>query len=177
VTHARAQLALEVGRFTAGSMISELALRTSVDEGAFELFDAVELALDQLVTATSGETVDAALSGAWHIIAALGFTPAIDVCANCHASLEREAKVGFSHSAGGALCARCGALAAGSRVIPASARHALRQWMSGGRAAPLDASEGRAHQRLLREFVQEHVGGERELRAYRVWEQGEWSAA
>lgn len=177
VTRARPQFALDVGRFTAGSMIAELALRSSSDEPSANLFDAIELALDELALATPEETVDAALSGAWNIVATLGFTPALDVCANCHADLDQQARVGFSHSAGGALCARCGSLAAGSRVIPSSARDALRLWMNGGRAGRLDASEARAHQRLLREFVQEHLGSERELRAYRVWEQGEWSAA
>lgn len=177
VTRARSQFAMDVGRFTAGSMIAELALRTSSDEPASGLFDAIELALDTLAAASPDETIDIALSGAWNMVAILGFTPALDVCANCHAELDPGARVGFSHSAGGALCARCGALAAGSRVIPAAARDALREWMSGGRAVPLDAPGARAHQRLLREFVQEHLGTERELRAYRVWEQGEWSAA
>jgi DNA repair protein RecO (recombination protein O) len=177
VTRARSQLAMDVGRFTGASMIAELALRTSTDEEAFGLFDTVELALDEIAAASPEVTIDAALSGAWRIIATLGFTPALDVCANCHADLDRAASVAFSHSAGGALCARCGALAVGSRVIPASARDALRAWMRGEGATSLETSGARAHQRLLREFVQEHVGGERELRAYRVWEQGEWSAA
>ena len=177
VTRARAGFALDVGRFTAGSMIAELALRTSSDEPAPGLFDAVELALDRLSVAPADETIDAALSGAWHIIATLGFTPTIDVCANCHADLDPAVRVSFSHTAGGALCPRCAAHATGSRVLPPPARNALREWMDGGRAPGLDPNEGRAHQRLLREFFQEHMGTDRELRAYRVWEQGAWSAA
>lgn len=177
VTRARAGLALDVGRFTAGSMITELALRTSSDEPASGLFDVVELALDRLAVAPSDETIDTALSGAWHIISTLGFTPALDVCANCHAALDPAARVSFSHSAGGALCPQCSANAIGSRVLPPAARNALREWTGGGRAPGLDAAEGRAHQRLLREFFQEHMGTERELRAFRVWEQGAWTAA
>ena len=177
ITRARPQFAMDVGRFTAGSMISELTLRTSSDEPASGLFDAVEHALDSLASAPAGETVDSALAGAWLIIATLGFSPALDVCANCHASLEPDARVAFSHSAGGALCQRCGALAAGSRMLPPEARSALRAWIGAERAPLLNASEARAHQRLLREFFQEHLGAERELRAFRVWETGEWSAA
>ena len=177
VTRARPQLATDVGRFTAGSMIAELSLRWASDEEAPGLFDAVELALDKVAAAPSGESVDAALAGAWHIIATLGFTPALDVCANCDANLDATARVVFSHSAGGALCARCGTLAAGSRVIPPSARNAMREWTSGGGARVSDLSEVRAHQRLLREFFQEHLGAEKELRAYRVWELGAWTAA
>ena len=41
----------------------------------------------------------------------------------------------------------------------------------------LSAADARAHQRLLREFFQEHLGTDRELRAFRVWENGEWTAA
>ena len=177
VTRARAGFALDVGRFTAGSMITEMALRTSSDEPAPGLFDVVELALDRLSVAPPDETIDAALSGAWHIIATLGFTPALDVCANCHAALDPSARVSFSHSAGGALCSRCSANATGARVLPAAARNALREWINGGRAPVLDLTEGKAHQRLLREFFQEHMGTERELRAFRVWEYGAWTAA
>jgi Recombinational DNA repair protein (RecF pathway) len=177
VTRARPQLATDVGRFTAGSMIAELSLRWASDEPSPGLFDAVELALDKVAAAPPGESIEAALAGAWHIIATLGFTPALDVCANCHADLDPAARVVFSHSAGGALCANCGKLAAGSRVIPATARNAVREWTSGGGSPIGDDSEARAHQRLLREFFQEHLGAEKELRAYRVWELGAWSAA
>jgi DNA repair protein RecO len=177
VSRARPQLATDVGRFTAGSMIAELSLRWASDEASPGLFDAVELALDKVAASPAGESIEAALAGAWHIIATLGFTPALDVCANCHATLDPAARVVFSHSAGGALCANCGKLAAGSRVLPASARNAVREWTSGGGAPIADDSEARAHQRLLREFFQEHLGADKELRAYRVWEMGAWSAA
>lgn len=177
VTRARPQLATDVGRFTAASMIAELTLRSSSDEPAPGLFDAIELTLDRIAAAPPEDTVEAALAGAWYIVATIGFTPAIDLCANCHAALDPAARVTFSHSAGGAMCERCAAAATGSRVLPADARNALRQWITGGRSPDMKASDARAHQRLLREFFHEHVPGERELRAYRVWEQGEWTAA
>jgi DNA repair protein RecO (recombination protein O) len=176
-TRARPQFAHDVGRFTAGSMIAELALRASSDESAQGMFESVELALDNLAAADVQETVTAALAGAWHMIATLGFTPALDVCANCHAALDASANVVFSHSAGGALCARCGQLASGARSIPANARNALREWMSGRVLSQLSTPESRAHQRLLREFFVEHLGDNRELKAYGVWEQGAWTAA
>ena len=177
VSQARPQFATDVGRFTAGSMIAELALRTSSDEPAPGLFDALEIGLDRIAMAAPDESVQAALAAAWHMIATLGFTPALDVCANCHAGLDPGEKVAFSHTAGGALCSRCGALATGSRVIPAAARDALREWINAGSSARLAAADERAHQRLLREFFQEHLGTDRELRAFRVWEKGEWTAA
>ena len=178
VTRSRPQYANDVGRFTAGAMIAELALRTSSDESAPGLFDSIELVFDRLSVAAPDETIPAALAGAWHIISTLGFTPAIDVCANCHADLDPAARVTFSHRAGGALCPRCGAAALGSRTLPAEARSALRGWVNADPSAgPLTAADSRAHQRLLREFFQEHVGTSSELRAFRVWEGGQWTAA
>ena len=176
-TRARPQFARDVGRFIAGSMIAELSLKASSDESAQGMFDSVELALDNLATAEPGDTVSAGLAGAWQIVATLGFTPSLDACANCHADLERDADVVFSHSAGGALCARCASLASGARSIPASARNALREWMSGITVPRLTAPELRAHQRLFREFFLEHLGDNREMKAYGVWEHGAWTAA
>jgi len=177
VTRARSELGADVGRFTAASMISEIVLRFPYDEEATQIFDAVEECFDRIGAAAPDQTLDAALCGAWRIIAHLGFTPALDVCANCHSPIDPAATASFSHSAGGALCARCGTLSAGSRVLPSRARDAIRAWTEGRDASPLSAAEARAHQRLLREFFQEHLGSDRELRAFRVWEQGGWSAA
>lgn len=177
VTRARSELGADVGRFTAASMISEIVLRFPYDEEATQIFDAVEECFDRIGAAAPDQTLDAALSGAWRIIAHLGFTPALDVCANCHSPIDPAATASFSHSAGGALCVRCGTLSAGSRVLPSPARDAIRAWTEGRDASPLTAVEARAHQRLLREFFQEHLGSDRELRAFRVWEQGGWTAA
>ena len=176
-TRARPQFARDVGRFTAGSMIAELALRASSDESAQGMFDSVELALDNLAAADAQETIGAGLAGAWHMMATLGFTPSLDSCANCHAELSPSADAAFSHSAGGVLCARCAGLASGTRSIPATARDALREWMSGSTAPRLTSPESRAHQRLFREFFLAHLGDNRELKAYGVWEHGEWTAA
>ena len=177
LTRGRPQFACDVGRFTAGSMIAELALRTSSDEPSPTLFDALELALDNLASAGADQTVAAGLGGAWQLIAALGFSPSLDICANCHAELDESATVAFSHAAGGSLCERCGQLASGNRTIPASARSVIRAWIDGESQMALSPQDARAHQRLLREFFLEHIAGDRELKAYVVWEQGAWTAA
>jgi len=177
VSRGRPQYARDVGRFTAGSMISELAMRASSDEPSPALFDAVETALDNLAAAEPDQSISAGLAGAWQIVSALGFTPSLDICANCHAELEIDAPATFSHAAGGALCPACARMASGSRVIPPEARSVLRSWMEGQYENVLTPQEARAHQRLLREFFLEHIAGERELKAYVVWEHGAWSAA
>jgi DNA repair protein RecO (recombination protein O) len=38
-------------------------------------------------------------------------------------------------------------------------------------------ADARAHQRLLREFVVEHLSDGKPLRAFEAWETGTWSAA
>ena len=177
VTRGRAGFATDVGRFTAGAMIAELALKTSSDESAPALFDAVEAALDRVAAATVETTITEALAGAWQIIAALGFAPALEVCANCHAELDPRARVAFSHTAGGALCDRCARAVMTSRALPPEARLVILDWITGEGSAVLPPADARAHQRLLREFYREHLGAEKELKAYKVWENGEWSAA
>ena len=62
-----------------------------------------------------------------------------------------------------------------TRVNPTSAAAAetssrTRAWIAGSRAEVADEPSRRAHQRLLREFLSEHVADGRPLRAYDVWE-------
>ena len=82
----------------------------------------------------------------------------------------------FSHPAGGVLCARCARTTPGSRKLPAPAREALRRWLAGEHAELSADGESRAHQRLLREFLREHLADGRPLRALELWEHGRWEA-
>jgi DNA repair protein RecO (recombination protein O) len=175
VSRGRAGLATDVGRFTAGAMIAELALKTSSDESAPALFDAVESALDRVAASSPDATITEALAGAWQIIAALGFAPALDVCANCHSDLDPGTRVAFSHAAGGALCPKCGGGTVASRTLPPEARSTLRGWLEGVGSEVLAEADARAHQRLLREFYREHLGPEKDLKAFKVWESAEWT--
>jgi DNA repair protein RecO (recombination protein O) len=165
------ELASDLGRFTGASAIAELTLRFSHEAAAdTALYDAVASALESIERAPVAETRGVVLAGAWRIVAELGFAPAVDDCAECHAPLAPEDVVMFSHPAGGALCGRCARLARG-RILPADARHAVRTWIAGGRVALTDAAEARAHQRLLREFLVEHLVEGRPLRAFDAWVQ------
>jgi hypothetical protein len=40
----------------------------------------------------------------------------------------------------------------------------------------VDVAEARAHQRLLREFLTEHLADGRPLRAFDAWAQEQWAA-
>jgi DNA repair protein RecO (recombination protein O) len=60
--------------------------------------------------------------------------------------------------------------------MPARARAALRAWLAGQAWSLADEADGRAHQRLLREFLAEHLGDGTPMRAFDVWERGGWNA-
>jgi DNA repair protein RecO (recombination protein O) len=177
VTRTRIALGSELARFTGASVIAELVLRFASDAPDPALFAAVGDAFDQLMDASAEQARDVALGAGWRVLAELGVGPTIDDCAECHAPLDRGAAAMFSHPAGGVLCARCSHLARGGRVLPSRARDALRDWLAGSHCATSDEAEARAHQRLLREFVREHLADDRPLRAFEAWEQGAWSGA
>jgi DNA repair protein RecO (recombination protein O) len=178
VTRARPELAADLGRFTGASALAELTLRCATVVADPSAYDALLSGLDAIGVAPPGQARDATLAAAWRLVAELGFAPNVDMCGMCQTELESEASVRFSHPAGGALCARCAGLAPSGRALPSAARFALRIWLSGGQGVPpLSDLDARAHQRLLREFLREHLADDRPLRAFEVWEHDGWSAA
>ena len=170
-TRSRPELVADVSRFAGACVLAEMALRFSSDEPHPGLFDAFVSGLDWIGAADSDETVSRTLGAAWHIVGELGFAPALDVCANCHTGLPDDARTAFSHVAGGALCERCARLVQGTRQVPPEARAAIGEWLAGSAVQLSSAAEGRAHQRLLREFLDQHLSEGKRLTAYGMWEQ------
>jgi DNA repair protein RecO (recombination protein O) len=170
LSRARSQLAAHLDRFNGAAAIAEMALRCAHEGADADLFEAVALALDEIAAAPGTAARDATLAAAWRVLAALGVAPTIDECAECHAAVELDEPALFSHPAGGVVCARCRTLARTGRTLPASARGALRVWLAGGSYDIADALEARAHQRLLREFLREHLADDKPLRALDAWE-------
>lgn len=178
VTRSRQSLGTDLGRFAGASAVAELVLRFGAEnEANSSLYDALVDALDTVAAAEPEMAAEAALGGAWHLVAQLGFAPSVGTCGACHASVAANDDLPFSVSAGGVLCASCAASHPGGRVLPAAARACIDTWSNAGRVpflAPLDA---RAHQRLLRQFLQQHVSDGRSLRAFDAWEKGGWVTA
>jgi len=174
VQRGRPALAIELDRFTAASAVAELALRFTHHDPHPALYDTLVAALDLIAGAAPGQAASGALASAWRIVAELGFTPALDRCSSCHDALAADAAAVFSHPAGGVLCARCARMSPGNRVLPADARVALLHWTRGEAAPPIAADAVRAHQRLLREFLGEHLTDGRPLRAFEIWERERW---
>lgn len=170
VTRSRSGLGTQLERFAGAGAIAELTLRFGHHGADAGLFDAVASALDDLAAAPGDRARDLTLAAGWRILFELGVAPTIDVCAECDTTIAADAAATFSHPAGGVLCAGCSHLARGGRTLPADARGALRAWLSGAPHPIVDAQEARAHQRLLREFVREHLADDRPLRAFDAWE-------
>jgi DNA repair protein RecO (recombination protein O) len=169
-TRTRPELAGSLARFTAASAIAELCLRFAREDDSGRVHDAATAVLDAIGQAPPLAVPAIALAGAWRVVAELGFAPSLDRCASCHADLAPNDAVTFDHRAGGALCGRCARLAVRGRQLPAEARETLRGWLAGAERALGADTTRRAHQRLLREFLEEHLGDGRPLRAFVTWE-------
>jgi DNA repair protein RecO (recombination protein O) len=168
----RASLGSALPRFMAAAMLTELVLRFGHEESARDLFAPLAAGLDLLECELDSEPGDVALRAAWQLVATMGFSPAVDDCANCHAPIDAEAAALFDMRSGGVLCANCAGAASGRRTLPATARSALRSWLAGEPYALEDAATRKAHRRLLREFLSEHLhdGAGRALTAFAAWD-------
>ncbi|MDB4915842.1 MAG: repair protein recO [Gemmatimonadetes bacterium] len=174
VVRSRSMLAEDMGRFAGASAIAELILRFGREAADSGLYEAAAESLDALAVATADEALTTTLASAWRIVAELGFAPTVDVCGECHAAIADDATVLFSHASGGALCQRCGRHAQGGRVLPPDARGTVRGFLAGAAGNPLSDAATRSHQRLLREFLAEHLTDGRPLRALEMWEEQRW---
>lgn len=171
VTISRNAVSENFERFMAASAIAELVLHIGRDDANAGLYQIVSDTLRLIATVQTDEIISATLSGAWQIVSSSGFTPALDVCAYCHADMPNDVVVSFAHAPGGVLCSNCVRLAPVRRKLPPDARNAIRAWLN-GEAEIVSESAAKAHQRLFREFLQEHVASQRPLRAFSVWEGG-----
>lgn len=169
VARARNALAEDLGRFNGAAAIAEVVLRFAHDDSGPEFYDIVEHALDDVAAAPAGTARERTVGAIWRIVGALGFAPSLDACSVCHAPVDVGEAVLFHHRAGGILCDRCARAHGGGRAIPRDALDALRAWLGGDDSLALGAREGRAHQRLLHEFVREHLADGRALRAFDSW--------
>lgn len=175
VERPRLQLGRSLERFTAASAVVELVLRFGSDAANSGLYDVLASVLDELCDADVGRAADVGLAGAWRVVAELGFAPVTDECAACHGLIAGDAAAGFSHRLGGTICSRCVAVQRPTRTLPAAARRTLAGWLRGEGGMSLLEPERRAHQRLLREFLDQHLADGRMLRAFDVWERATWT--
>lgn len=168
-SRARPALAHSLRRFAAAAALAETCLRFGTEATA-GVHDALVEGLDRIATSDDAAVPAATLAAGWRIVGELGFAPSLDTCALCQRELGADEDVRFSHRSGGAVCATCRSLVPGTRTLPASARGTLIDWMSGAEVPLHDQPTARAHQRLLREFLEEHLGDGRAFQAFQAWE-------
>ena len=177
LNRSRPALATDLGRFAGASALAELVLRFATDEPQVPIFDALSRSLDDLCAAEPDETRQVTLAGAWRLVGEFGFAPSLDQCSACHSEVAVADALAFSHAAGGVLCANCARLHPAGRTLPATERARLGAWMADERTGSLSDPDSRAHQRLLREFLREHLAQDRALRAFEMWEHAPWGGA
>lgn len=168
-SRSRPALAGSLQRFGAAAALAELCLRFGTEATA-GVHDALADGLERLSLSADDDVPAAALAAGWQIVAELGFAPSLDSCALCHRALVESEATRFAHRAGGAICSNCRSLAPGARALPASARSTLLAWLAGQENPLPDAPTARAHQRLLREFLEEHISDGRAFKAFQAWE-------
>ncbi len=168
-SRSRPALAGSLKRFGAAAALAEVCLRFGTEATA-GVHDALADGLERIATSDDAAVPAAALSAGWQIVAELGFAPALDTCALCHRELAADEDTRFAHRAGGAVCNSCRSLAPAARALPASARQTLIAWLAGTENPLPDAPTARAHQRLLREFLEEHLSDGRAFTAFQAWE-------
>src|ERR1043166_1391545 len=107
VVRTRAALGLDLARFSGAAALSELILRFAQDDTDPDLFDITTDALDRIAAGEGPLARDAAIAGVWRILAALGFEPSLDQCAECQRDVGDEETVLFNHASGGVICVNC----------------------------------------------------------------------
>jgi DNA repair protein RecO (recombination protein O) len=177
----RLGLAMELRRFAAASALAEAALHFVTAEPSPAAASAVIDGLDALNQAAPEWADAVALSALWRLVGALGFAPSLLECARCGGAVPTGGSVVFHHGSGGVLCLSCSrpferesGRVVGGRRIPVEARARIAGWLDGvseGRndTPAMERLAVRAHQRLLLEFLVEHLSDRRPLRALTAW--------
>lgn len=153
LTRSRQGLGADLVRFGGASLISELILRSGIEEADSDLYDVVHNALDRIQEAPMAAAESIVLGEAWSLIAQLGFAPALQECIGCGRDIARTEDVMFDYAAGGVRCAACSAGTPG-RPLPSHARAALVR-LIGGEHIMLERTP--AHWRLLTRFLAHHL--------------------
>lgn len=169
VVHVQPGLSTDLSRFSGAAVLAECALRMVHDESAPQVFDGLRDAFHTLEHCESSMATSITLGALWRLVRDVGFAPALDMCAECHNPVAHNIDVTFSHAAGGVVCARCALRSPGGRKVPASARAVIVGWLQ-NENAELSHMDCRAHQRLLREFLGQHMSDSRSPKAFVSWE-------
>jgi DNA repair protein RecO (recombination protein O) len=162
----RLPLGRDMERFLGASLVAELLLAHTLEEGDPELYGWVREALARLAGAPEAELPGTVLAAAWRTLAHFGFGPELERCVRCGSEFPSGEGAATTHprfdvAAGGLRCPEC--RGGGPRMGPGARRH-LQALVRGEVPRPLPG--GQVHLRLLERYALHHLGGRRPLRTF-----------
>jgi DNA repair protein RecO (recombination protein O) len=162
VVRSRRGLGKDLLRFAGASLLAELLLAHTLQEGSVELFDSVRESLDRLEGVERGRLPSEILSGAWGVLVQAGYPPELEACARCGGDLPGEGLLLFDPVAGGLLCPGCTQGREGGGRLGPGAREALRRLVR--RRPDAEVRGARVHLGLVERFALHHPAPSRPLR-------------
>lgn len=175
--HLPVALGARLERFAAALAMAELLQRFAPADAHPELYDAMQGATAALERAPADRAESLGIRSLWHLVALLGFAPALDACALDGTVLPDEGRLAFSLSDGGALCAECARTRA-ANWLPAGDRQDLATLLDPDAEPPVfDARHATAHRRLLARFVHHQLADGASLPALEFWLREPWDGA
>lgn len=161
LVQSRQGLGRDLIAFAGASLLAELTLRFGTEEPHPALYQLLHDAWDALLTAPPEQLEPAVFTGAWTLIAELGFAPNARSCVGCARVLGEEESARFDSGAGGVSCTRC---RPAGRILPSAARHELASMVEGSVPTGFTGGSG-VHRALLRGFVDAQLASDRGLRS------------
>jgi DNA repair protein RecO (recombination protein O) len=151
----------DLGGFAAASLVAELALRHGTEEPFMELYDAVNLAFDDLASAKGAASCG--LSHLWSVVGVLGYRPEMQHCVQCARPLAADEPSRFDLEAGGAACRACRPT---GRILPGTMRADVdRMSTRDPRGSEWNRDHAQVHGALLEAFLSTHLGADRPFRS------------
>ena len=174
LTHLRIDLAANLDRYSAASVLAEVVLRFAPADPHPASFDLLRDSLSILEVAPT-EVLDAlGLRMLWQLVSVLGFAPSLETCVRDGTPVAPSGALAFSAGEGGALCEQCASLP-GAQRLEAEDRADLAALVNSARELPLlDQRHATAHRRLLARYIRHHLAEGAELPALEFWSTRPW---
>jgi DNA repair protein RecO (recombination protein O) len=171
----RAGLATSVDRYAAASVLAELMLQCSPQDGPPETYAFFHHAIDLLEAAPAEAVGVLGLRTIWGLVKQLGFAPSLERCVRDGTLVAAAAPVAFSAALGGVLCPRCAPGVEATRLAPTD-RLDLGTLVHGNDDLPLLAPRYlAAHRRLLDHYIRHHLAEGAALPAVVFWSEQAWA--
>lgn len=154
----RRALGIELGAYTAASVMCELVMRLAPEHRDDRLYRTLIDGLDALLAVNGRDSVTAGLARIWSLVTTLGFQPELGICVACGRPIGEE-RARFDFEAGGLRCLDC---APSRPTIEPDELSCLRGLVAGGQFdGPVAGPQGR----WLSDFIRYHLAEGSRLRS------------